>query len=172
MPRLFSVVALPAKRTQKKPAPEDFFWRWFLILWPLVCLAMLLAARSALLPIAADERVRGTVVMQIAAAGKFGNDALGQHLAKLHAPLIERIDVPDGALREDFVLVQSDKLAQRFGRQALGQDGIGRAVALKGTLRHLEIGHAIGLHFLGGLAKGQRLSLGKEVRHQQIVVIA
>ena len=29
------------------------------------------------------------------------DNALGQHLAKLDAPLVERVDLPDGALSED-----------------------------------------------------------------------
>ncbi len=34
-------------------------------------------------------------------------DALAELLAELHAPLIEGIDAPDGALREHLVLVQN-----------------------------------------------------------------
>jgi hypothetical protein len=33
-------------------------------------------------------------------------NCLGELLAKLHAPLVERVDVPNPTLGEDFVLVQ------------------------------------------------------------------
>src|SRR5437879_5868714 len=36
-------------------------------------------------------------------------DRLCQLLAQLHSPLIERVDVPDDALREDLVLVEGDE---------------------------------------------------------------
>ena len=48
---------------------------------------------------------------------QLGDDPLGQHLAQLHAPLVERIDVPDRALGEDAVLVERDQLAERCRRQ-------------------------------------------------------
>ncbi len=40
---------------------------------------------------------------------QFRDDALGQHLAQLNAPLVERINVPNHALREDTVLVKRDE---------------------------------------------------------------
>lgn len=43
---------------------------------------------------------------------KFGDDALGEDFAKLHAPLIERINVPYGPLSEDTVLVKSDQFSE------------------------------------------------------------
>ncbi len=45
---------------------------------------------------------------------QFRLDGLCQLLAKFHAPLIERIDLPDYALREDFVFVQRDQRSERF----------------------------------------------------------
>jgi hypothetical protein len=36
---------------------------------------------------------------------KLRNNPLGQNLAQFHAPLVERVDVPDGTLGEDAVLV-------------------------------------------------------------------
>ena len=46
-----------------------------------------------------------------------GTIALGEHLPQLDAPLVERVDVPDGALREDAVLVERDELAERLRRE-------------------------------------------------------
>src|SRR5262245_5307659 len=77
-------------------------------------------------PIAADQCVRGTVVRELAAARavELGQDALGEDLAELDTPLIERVDLPDHALREDAVLVQGDELAKRSGRQLLDEDRV------------------------------------------------
>ena len=45
------------------------------------------------------------------------NDPLGKNFAQLHAPLVERIDIPDDALREHAVFVERDQFAQRLRRQ-------------------------------------------------------
>ena len=47
---------------------------------------------------------------------KFGNDALGQHFAQLHAPLVEGIYIPNRALSKDRVLIERDEFAQSFRR--------------------------------------------------------
>ncbi len=39
---------------------------------------------------------------------QFRQNALSQHFAQFHTPLIERVDAPDRALDEDFVLVERD----------------------------------------------------------------
>ena len=44
---------------------------------------------------------------------------MGEDLAELHAPLIERVDPPDDALGEDAVLVERNELAQGCGIEAL-----------------------------------------------------
>jgi hypothetical protein len=41
---------------------------------------------------------------------EFGDNALGQHFAKFHTPLIERINLPDSALCENDVLVERYQL--------------------------------------------------------------
>jgi len=69
-------------------------------------------------------------------AGDLGGGALGQRLAQLHAPLVERIDVPDHALHEYAVLVQRDQCAQRVRRESFGEDGVARPVALERAVRH------------------------------------
>ena len=57
--------------------------------------------RLLVLPVAADQVVRRTVMSPAPArlAFELRNNALRQHLAQFHAPLVERIDLPDGALR-------------------------------------------------------------------------
>ena len=44
----------------------------------------------------------------------------GQLLAELDAPLVEGVDAPDRALREDLVLVERDELAEH-GRSERGR---------------------------------------------------
>ena len=39
---------------------------------------------------------------------QFRQDALRQRLAQFHAPLVKRVDAPEGALGKDDVLVQSN----------------------------------------------------------------
>ena len=36
-------------------------------------------------------------------------DVLGELLAQLHAPLVEGVDAPDGALHKDFVFIQGNQ---------------------------------------------------------------
>jgi hypothetical protein len=54
-------------------------------------------------------------------AFQFGDNALGQHFTQFDAPLVERVDVPDGALGEDAVLVEGDELAERCRLESLGE---------------------------------------------------
>src|SRR5437660_12729484 len=69
--------------------------------------------------VAADEVVRRAVMPErrLGLALDLGDDALGELLAQLDAPLIEGVDVPDDALGEHAVLVEGDQLAERLGRQ-------------------------------------------------------
>src|SRR5205823_11657040 len=92
---------------------------------------------------AADERVRRAVVPEwrLRRALEFGDDALRELLPQLDAPLVERVDVPDHALREDAVLVERDQRPERLGR-------------------------ALGAHFVGRLPEGERLGLGEDVRER------
>src|SRR4051812_28550666 len=46
---------------------------------------------------------------------EFRDDAPGQDLAQLDAPLIERVDAPDRALGEDAVLVECHQRSERPG---------------------------------------------------------
>src|SRR5262245_44115319 len=64
-------------------------------------------------PVAPDQGVRGGVVAEpgLRLALELRDDALRQRLAELDTPLVERVDAPDGALREDRVLVERDESA-------------------------------------------------------------
>src|SRR6266446_689360 len=101
---------------------------------------------------------------------EFRYDALSQHFAQLNAPLVERVDIPDNALGEDVVLVESDELAQRFRREPFGEDRVRRAVALEDAVGHEPIRRALSFDLLGRLAEGQRFGLSEHVRQEYVVV--
>ncbi len=101
---------------------------------------------------------------------KLRNDAVGQHLPEFDTPLVERIDIPDGALDKDLVLIERDQLTECLRCQLRRKDSIRRAVALEGAVRHLKRRDAFRCNFLGRLSERQGLGLGEEVSHQQIVV--
>ena len=63
-------------------------------------------------------------------------------------------------------------LPSAAGVSRSSSERIGRMVALERAMRHLERRHAVGLDLGRGLAERQGLGLGKEVGHQQIVMIA
>src|ERR1700734_1349521 len=55
--------------------------------------------------------------------------ARGELLAEFDTPLVERVDVPDRALREHLVLVERDEPAERTGIEALIEERARRAAA-------------------------------------------
>ena len=67
--------------------------------------------------IAANQGVRGAVVVQywLISIFKFWDNSLRQDLTQFHAPLIERIDVPDDPLRKDRMFVQPTCLPKTSG---------------------------------------------------------
>jgi hypothetical protein len=67
---------------------------------------------------------------------ELGQDPFGEHLAELHAPLIERVDVPDRALRENAVFVERDELAERRRCQSFEQQSVGGSIALERAMWH------------------------------------
>src|SRR5437667_11799849 len=91
------------------------------------------------------------------------NDPLGEHLAQLDAPLIERVDVPDDALGEHAVLVERDELSERLRREPLGEDRVRRTIALEHSMRNEALRRALGLDLLVRLAKSERLGLREHV---------
>src|ERR1051325_3379171 len=124
--------------------------------------------------IPADQVVGRAVVAELGLglALELGDDALGQHLAELDAPLIERVDVPDRPLREHAVLVERDQLAQRRRGQAIQENRVGRSVALEDAVRHEPLGRALGRDLVSRLAAGERLGLREHVGEQHVVMPA
>src|SRR5215469_15536813 len=129
------------------------------------CMAVSLLAGLEL-AVAADEGVGRAVVLEggfRAARFQLADDALGEHLAQLDAPLVEGVDAPDRPLGEHGVLVEGHELAQRLRGEPVEEDGVGRAVALENPLRHQAVGRALRLHLGRRLAEGERLRLGEDV---------
>src|SRR5579875_2965872 len=133
------------------------------------------SARSwpAGLAVTAYERVGRTVVRERRCRFRreLGSDALRQRLAELHPPLVEAVDAPDHPLREDLVLVDGDQLAEHAGGKVWGEDGVGRPVAREAPVSDEPFRHALSPHLLWRLSERQRLGLGEEVGHQQVVVV-
>src|ERR1700722_14751738 len=95
---------------------------------------------------------------------------LRQGLAKLDPPLIERIDVPDGALGEHAVLVERYQLPEIRRRELVRKNRIGRAVAFENTVRNQPIRRTLGFHLLRRLPEGQRLGLRENVGQQYVMM--
>src|SRR5262249_54468672 len=76
-----------------------------------VAMSLSLALECAVVP---DERVGRRVVAQLGLGGalELGEDRHCQGLSQLDAPLVERVDTPDGPLGEHAVLVQRDQRAE------------------------------------------------------------
>src|SRR5262249_43688703 len=79
---------------------------------------------------------------------------------------------PDGALREDTVLIECHECAERLRRQPLGENGARWPVAFESAVWHEPFRCAFGLDLFRRLAKGQGFSLGKDVRQQEVMVLA
>ena len=74
-----------------------------------------------------DEPVGGAVVVQFGVGlGEFRENLLRELLAEFNTPLVVAVDVPDYALREDLVFVHGDEGAERFRRNVVHHDGVGR----------------------------------------------
>ena len=124
--------------------------------------------------VAGDEGVGGGVVLErgCVLGAEFCQHLGGQHLAEFHAPLVKGEDVPDDPLCKDLVLVERDERAEGFGRQGIGEQGVGGVVALEGLMRHELFRYAFHAALICGLSKGERLGLRKEVGHEFVMVVA
>ena len=96
---------------------------------------------------------------------------LGKNLAKLNAPLIIAVDVPDDALHENLVLVECHKRTESFGGELLAEKRIRRLVALESLERNELLFHTLLLALFSRLAKRKSLGLRKEISHELVVKI-
>ena len=103
---------------------------------------------------------------------EFGNNLLGQYLSKFDAPLVERVNLPDGTLRKNIMLVERNKFAERFRCEPVGKNRVRRPIALENAMRHEPIRRAFGLDLFVRFAESQRLGLGEDVRHEHVVMAA
>jgi hypothetical protein len=87
----------------------------------------------------------------------------GQALAELHAPLVEAVDVPDGALSECEVFVVHDQSSQSSGGDLVGKDGCGGPVSEEGLVGNESLGGALCFDLLRCLADHECFRLGEEV---------
>mmetsp|Transcript_123357 Transcript_123357/g.345342 ORF Transcript_123357/g.345342 Transcript_123357/m.345342 type:complete len:584 (+) Transcript_123357:170-1921(+) len=111
------------------------------------------------------------VVRALAACvGEVLPDLRGEHLAELHAPLVEGVDVPDPALHCGAVLVEREELAQVVGVADRQQQRQGWAVPGERLVGDEIRGDALSLQLLGRLAQSEGVGLGEKVRHQLVVV--
>jgi len=108
----------------------------------------------------------------LGSAFEFGDDALGEDLAEFDAPLVERVDAPDGALGEDGVLIESDEFAESFGREPFQKNGVRRTITFKDAMGHEPIGGAFGLDLFRGFAESERFALRADVGDEHVVVTA
>src|SRR5581483_6652255 len=129
---------------------------------------------SATGPIPPDELVGRGVVVQVGLARglQLRDDPARERLAELHAPLVERVDVPDGSLGEDLVLIERDQPPQGPRIELVGQDRGRRPVAREGPVRNQRLRDSLGPDLVARPAERERLGLGEQVGHQQVVVAA
>lgn len=72
-----------------------------------------------------DELSGGALVAGGGFAGfEFGVNIFGEDFAEFDAPLVEGIDVPNGALDEDLVLVEGNELAEGMGGEFGEHEGV------------------------------------------------
>ena len=76
---------------------------------------------------------------------ELGLDLLGEALSELNTPLVEGVDVPDGALSEGDVLVVGDQSSESGWSDLLGEDRGGWAVAQEGLVRDKLVWGTLGL---------------------------
>lgn len=102
---------------------------------------------------------------------EFGQDRLGELFAKLDAPLIEAVDVPDDPLHENFVLVHRDQRAEGLRGEFLEENAVGRLVAGENLVGRELVLLGSGDSHLGqfradfgfGLALHEGFGLGEEI---------
>src|SRR4029077_1594432 len=124
--------------------------------------------------VSADQVVCRAVVRErrFGLAFYFRNDALGQNLAKFHAPLVERVDLPNCALGKYRMFVKRDELAENLRREPGGKDGVRGTTALEDAMRDEPIRRAFGLDLLRRLAEGQCFGLGEDVCQEHVMMAA
>ena len=97
-------------------------------------------------------------------------DVLGEDFAELDAPLVEGEDIPDDALDENLLFIEGHEDAEHAGGQFVGDQRIGRTVALEDHVR-LE-GWILGRAFFKDAAEREGFRLGDEIREQFLMMVS
>src|SRR5690606_32509878 len=123
-------------------------------------------------PVPPDQRVRRGVVPELGfgLGRELRRDPGRELLAELDAPLVERVDVPDRALREHLVLVERDQSSERGRCQLVEQERVRGAIAGERAMWNELGGRPLVRDLLRRLAEGERLGLCEEVRHELVVM--
>lgn len=114
---------------------------------------------------------RSIVALAVAGLVELLENLLCKDLAQLDAPLVEAVDVPDGALDESQVLVVDNQSTQ-LGRadDISHQDGCSWSVAEEALVRDEILRGALSSELVVSLADHESLSLGKVVGCQHLLV--
>ena len=102
--------------------------------------------------------------------GEILQHVLGEDLAELDAPLVKGEDIPDDALDENLLFVEGHEDAEYAGGQFIGDQRIGRTVALEDHVR-LE-GGILGGAFFEDAAEREGFRLGDKIREQFLMMVS
>src|SRR6267142_490099 len=103
---------------------------------------------------------------------KLRDNALGQHLAELDTPLVERVNIPNDALCENRVFVKGNELTESFWCEPLGKNRVRWPVALEDPMRHEPIRRSLSLHLFGRFTESERFGLSEDMCQEHIVMPA
>src|SRR6185503_7943110 len=134
--------------------------------------SLVLNLRSSRVSVMPDQIVCRAVMIErgLCRTLELRDNALRQNLPQLHAPLVERIEIPDDALREDVMLVKRDKLPYSRGCQPFSEDHVRWPVAVEHAVRHQPLWCALGRYFLRRLTESQCRRLREHIRQKHVMM--
>ena len=91
--------------------------------------------------------------LQIGRRFQFLDDTLGKLFAKLNAPLVEGVDIPDHSLGKYAVFIESNQCSKRIGTEAFGKNRVGGTVAGKASMWTQPFRCSFGLNLIPGFTK-------------------
>src|SRR4051812_27457469 len=90
---------------------------------------------------------------------QFRKNSPGQDLSEFDTPLVEGVDLPDDALRENRMLVKRYESAQRGRGEPLREDRVRRPIALEHAMGRQPLRRAFVADLLQCFPEGQSLGL-------------
>ena len=97
-------------------------------------------------------------------------DVLCEDFAELDAPLVEGEDVPDDALDENLLFVKGHEDAEHARRQLVGDQRIGRTIALENHVR--LVFWILSGTFFEDATERESFRLGDEIGEQLLMMIS